>query len=390
MRKLILAVVAILGFATMQAQVTVQGSKLSDNWSIGLNGMGITPLTNHAFWKNMRAGVGLNLDKQITPIFGMTVEGNFYINPNWNPKAPLYRTHTIFDASNVSLLGRINLMNLFGTYQGTPRFFEMEAVAGAGWLHSFGGYTLTNKADHNAFSTKVGLNLNFNLGESKAWTIAVKPAIVWNMDGDVATTENHSQYNANNAYVELGAGIVYHFGNSNGTHHFTLAKAYDQAEIDGLNAKINGLRNDLNNKDNELNNANAKINQLTNDLNNCLNRKPEVVNNTNNSMESAVTFAQGKTVVPASQLPNVERVATYMKNHKDSKVIIKGYASPEGGAAINAKLAQGRADAVKDILVKKYKIAANRIDASGQGVGNMFSEPDWNRVSICTLDEAKK
>ena len=44
---------------------------------------------------------------------------------------------------------------------------------------------------------------------------------------------------------------------------------------------------------------------------------------------------------------------------------------------------------MKTILVEKYKIAANRIVAEGQGVGNMFSEPDWNRVSICTINEAQ-
>ena len=44
---------------------------------------------------------------------------------------------------------------------------------------------------------------------------------------------------------------------------------------------------------------------------------------------------------------------------------------------------------MKNILVNKYKIDAARITAEGQGVGNMFSEPDWNRVSICTLEEAK-
>jgi hypothetical protein len=37
--------------------------------------------------------------------------------------------------------------------------------------------------------------------------------------------------------------------------------------------------------------------------------------------------------------------------------------------------------------VNKYKIAANRIEAEGQGVGNMFEEADWNRVSICTIAE---
>jgi len=55
---------------------------------------------------------------------------------------------------------------------------------------------------------------------------------------------------------------------------------------------------------------------------------------------------------------------------------------------VNARIALARAEAVKKILVNKYKIAADRITAEGQGVGNMFSEPDWNRVSICTIEEA--
>ena len=38
------------------------------------------------------------------------------------------------------------------------------------------------------------------------------------------------------------------------------------------------------------------------------------------------------------------------------------------------------------MLVGKYGIAEERIVAEGQGVGNMFEEPDWNRVSICTIN----
>ena len=48
-----------------------------------------------------------------------------------------------------------------------------------------------------------------------------------------------------------------------------------------------------------------------------------------------------------------------------------------------------RAQAVKSILVKKYKINDTRITAEGQGIGDMFSEPDWNRVSICTIEESR-
>ena len=56
---------------------------------------------------------------------------------------------------------------------------------------------------------------------------------------------------------------------------------------------------------------------------------------------------------------------------------------------INAKIAQLRADVVKNSLVSKYKISSDRIAAKGMGVGDVFSEPDWNRVSICTLEETK-
>ena len=41
------------------------------------------------------------------------------------------------------------------------------------------------------------------------------------------------------------------------------------------------------------------------------------------------------------------------------------------------------------MLVSKYRIKSSRIEAKGLGVGDMFSEPDWNRVSICTLDETE-
>ena len=63
--------------------------------------------------------------------------------------------------------------------------------------------------------------------------------------------------------------------------------------------------------------------------------------------ESIITFRQGKSSVDASQLPNVERVASYLKKYADSKVVIKGYASPEGSVEVNARIAAARAEAVK-------------------------------------------
>ena len=114
---------------------------------------------------------------------------------------------------------------------------------------------------------------------------------------------------------------------------------------------------------------------------------PAAVVKTNRVPESIITFRQGRSVVDASQLPNVERVASYMKKHPDTRVVIKGYVSPEGSVEVNDRIAKARAEAVKNILVKKYKINIDRITAEGQGVGDMFTEPDWNRVSICTIED---
>lgn len=369
----------LLSTSTLSAycQTLLEGNKFFDNWSVGLKGGTVTPLTHSAFFKNMRPAVGVDLTKQLTPAFGLGVEGMGYINTS--------NSRTAFDASNISLLGKFNLMNLLGGYHGVPRTFEMETVLGAGWLH----YYENGKGDINSWSTKIGLNFNFNLGSEKKWTLALQPALVYDMEGDF--NEHRSRFNANNAAVEITAGIVYHFKNSNGKHYFTMTKPYDQAEIDGLNRSINELRMEVDSKKQDLNSANQKLAQLSQMQEECQKREPQVqtVVETAKTLESVVTFRQGKSSIDASQLPNVERIATYLNKHSNAKVVVKGYASPEGSIEVNERIAQARANAVMNLLVKKYRISADRITAKGQGIGNMFSEADWNRVSICTIEEGK-
>ena len=54
-----------------------------------------------------------------------------------------------------------------------------------------------------------------------------------------------ARYDKNYSALELEAGITYHFGNTNGTHHFVVVTPFDQSEIDALNAQINDLRAQL-------------------------------------------------------------------------------------------------------------------------------------------------
>ena len=376
MKKIVASLVLCMAVIAANAQKAVEGNKFTDNWSVGFNAGGTTPLTHSAFFKNMRAVLGVGLDKQVTPVLGLGFEAMTSINTT--------PSRTAFDNTNLSVLGTLNLSNLFGGYAGAPRLFEVETVAGIGWLH----YAVNGESDLNSMSSKLGLNFNFNLGEEKAWTLAFKPALVYDMSAD--GTDNVC-FNANRAAWEITAGLKYHFSCSNGKHYFTIVKPYNQSEIDALNDQINNMRREADDNAAALKNANQKAADLEKALNDCKNQAPKVitetVTNNKKTLESVVTFRQGGTSVESSQTPNVERIATYLKNHKNATVSIKGYASPEGNVDVNARIAKQRAESVKNMLINRYKIAANRITAEGQGVGNMFEEPDWNRVSICTINE---
>lgn len=390
MRKSLIVLLSLLGLSNLNAQV-LEGNKIRDNWSIGLNGGIVTPLTHSAFFKNARAVVGIDVNKQLSPIYGLTLESNWTINTQ-SPMAAGKST-TAFDAFNVMLLNRVNLNNIFAGYNGSPRLFEVEAVGGFGWLRLNDFYSTGEGANHLA--SKAGVNFNFNVGEKKAWTVAIKPAIYWDMSmWDAGRTHRHPNFNANYANWEIAAGIVYHFKNSNGRHYMTKARLYDAAEVGRLNARINALHDEATAKEiqlkrtaDALHKEQQKSADLERALNECRNRAPKVITNNKKTLESVVTFRQGKTVIDASQQPNVERIATYLKNHKRARVEILGYASPEGSAEINERIARQRAEAVKNMLVNKFRIDAQRITAKGQGVGYMFEEPDWNRVSICTIME---
>lgn len=391
MKKTLLFAALALGAMTASAQA-IEQPNFFDNWSLGLDGGVTTPLKGGAFFGNMRGIVGLHLQKQITPAFAIGAEGAWGVNTSsW--RGHVHST-TAFDNSYVGVYGAVDLINLFGGYQCGGRFFGLEIVGGAGWGHDYinRANQQDDRQDWNYFATKVGLNFNFNV--CKALTISLKPSVSWNMtDGNHYFNEGQwSQtscaYDKRNAAFNLMAGVTYNFGPG-----FQCVKPYNQAEIDALNGQINDLRAQL---DACLaGNAawEAKAAALAAELEACKNRKPEVIKEevVSNNLSSVryVFFKVGKSAITADQAPNIEMVASYLKNHPDSKVVVKGYASPEGPEDVNIRLANERAQSVKDSLVKKYKIDANRITAEGEGIGNMFAEDSWNRVSICTIEEAK-
>ena len=376
MKKTILLSVLALGALTINAQtVVVKGGGFWDNWSMGVQGGATMKMSGEGFFKSARPAFGLTLGKQWTPILGMDIQGMGYVNTT--------NSSTMIDASDVSLIGRMNLMNLFAGYNGMPRPFEVETVTGLGWLHHY----MTGSGDTDDLSARVGLNFNFNLGEDAAWTLGIKPAVLFNLTGEYPSKK--LAFNRNKANMEILLGVTYHFADGDGNRHFTLVNAIAPLALAAMNEEINDLREVIVAKDVELVGLADELMVVQEQLNEARNKEMEATGQTIKILESVVAFPFNQSDVQTSQMPSLEHAANYLKDNPDAKITVNGYASPEGTEEYNLQLSQRRADAVKNILVDKYGIAADRINAIGHGVGDVFSVPAWNRVGICTIDEVK-
>ena len=372
MKKLVLMLAAASMAASVSAQ-TVAESKAFDNVYVGINGGVATKTTGHKWLSDLDPNAGIRVGRYFTPVFGLAVEGNAYFS-----NKPWGSTGTVVRATNASLLGTVNLSNWFGGYKGEPRTFEVSALYGLGWMHVFTNDKAVKAAtenQRNRMTSKAALDFAFNFGSAKQFQFYVEPSINFaflgkshskNVNGTAITDnvyaygykataqDGQPAYNINNSFVQLNAGFIYKFKNSNGTHNFTIVTPRDQAEIDALNAQINELRN-------------RKPEVITKEI---VKEVPSVkVKEFTVSDLVFVTFAQGKSVL-------TKEAKAALNNVKEGvHVQVVGTASPEGSKELNDRLSQARADVVANYLKGRGVIVD---EATGKGVQGVTS----NRLAV--------
>lgn len=365
MKKVILTIMvaALAGFAVAQEKVTV-GNKFFDNWYFGVNGAWEHQLGEKYMNSDGNGGVvGFELGKQATPALGVSFQTLTGINTTSSVNA--------LDEIQFILNGKLNFTNLISGANERPRLFEIEGIAGLGGGREF--FASRQCDDKNFFLYKGGLSFNFNLGKEKQWTFSMRPALVAKL-GDGAPR---------NTSFELMAGLLYHFKNSNGKRYPTVMMAYSQAEVDRLNDEINDMRRRMNAMEDDVRKKDNENRNLMTSLNECAEKAEKAEEKAVDSfIEPVVAFRKSVADVDMTQLSNIESIVAYMNKYPELKVELKGYASPEGNAKFNQKLSERRAFKVKEILVNRYGIEAERIDAKGMGVGENFSKPEMNRAVI--------
>ena len=372
--------------SAQEPQTGIGNNKFWDNWYIGLNGGAVSKATHQAVLKNLNPQFGVRVGKWFTPSVGLAGEGRFLFGNKIYGRQ--LTDASLFHAMEGNLLGTVNFSNAFGGYTGEPRSFEVIGLAGIGFLYNF---KTTEKGPHpsnfqkHMLTSKLGVDLAWNFGSEKEWQFYVEPAVIYALGG--AYKDDKIQYNANKAALELNVGINYYFKTSNGTHHFLNITECDQREIDALNNTINSLR-DKNAADQaKIAQLQAEIARLQKALRDCENKPaPEATYET--PTIPSVFYNVNKSLITKQQAENVAVAAQILKNHPELKLNIKGYASPEGKAKKNQELSVRRANAVKDLLVKKYGIDESRITAEGCGTTkDKYETYENNRVAMLFFEK---
>lgn len=80
-----------------------------------------------------------------------------------------------------------------------------------------------------------------------------------------------------------------------------------------------------------------------------------------------VQFSTGGSAVAESSMADIARVAARMREFPDVQLLLEGHTDSSGGADLNRRLSQQRAEAVKQVLVESFSIDGGRIDAVGRG-----------------------
>lgn len=352
--SLFFAACAVAGMANAQYSNFSSDSRFGDNWSIGIEGGVQTNL--HQFHSPQGAVFGINLNKDLTPYFGLSLEALAGANNdgNWfSLYKPYHHVHngTAIDNLTGFLTGRWNITNSLCGFNGGRRTFELETNVGVGY-----GKFFANKHyfdPWNAFQFKSGLNFNFYLGEAKAWAISIRPAVVWNLSAT-------GQFNSCYAVGQLTAGVSYHFKTSNGTHFFVKSDAsLLQDEIAALTALNADLAAQL---------ANRPVIEKEVVVEKVVEKgKTNYVDNT-----FVINFAFNSDELTSEAKATLDKVPT------SASANIAGYASPEGNKEYNLQLSDRRAEAVKAYLESRGVKVTKTV---GYGAENAES----NRIVIVTL-----
>lgn len=353
------------------------------NWFISIDaGMGGMYSPGHAYAKepwhwfgnDEKAGsnhkgywhptAGLMVGKWFSPVWGLRLNLGYGSAELYKKGKDLPYAGFTYQSATIDYM--VNLKNFFLPYN--PKgFFNPVLYLGAGVVRN-GDFDTSSKEDFYGIAETGGLQLNFRL--NRAFNFFLEGQALLLPREFKNDKSNYALFANSDLITNAKIGFTYNFN----FRPFIKAPLSDQSVIDALNEEINRLKN--------------RPETVCPPVKECPPPPPAVVET--KVVESKpveltpVFFSVGSSVVRNNQLVSVARAAQYLLDNPDAKLEIKAYADKKTGtAAVNLRVSEKRANAVSNMLVKKFGVDKSRVKVSFYGSKEQpFAENDKNRVAI--------
>ena len=257
-----------------------------------------------------------------------------------------------------------DLVNYFAPYK-ENRFFHIIPFLGVGlgYKHEVEAINVKDKSHRFSPLADAGLQLKFRLARFVDFNLEGK---VTASDLRLPSQEDHVK-SGMDFIAQAGASLTFHLGRK----AFEAITPNDEALIADLNGQINALR--------------AENAELAKRPVRCPDVEIPVVDS--KVIGNVIYFRLNSAVVDKNQMINVYNIAEYAKSNTETITLV-GYADRQtGNPNYNMALSKRRAEAVADILVKKYGISRDRlkIDWKGDTV-QPYAENVWNRIVLMSAE----
>ena len=214
MKRILLFTLALFTMVTMYAQQSSQQGMKVDKWYVGATYGLNSKTTNNGFFGNPNASMAVRLGYDMTPYFGYVAEGTAFFGD-----VKFGASKCFVKAINADLLAVVNLSPLlFHPAEGQRSFYEVRLFGGFGINHICGFPIAEN---NNDFISKFGADLGVNLGRNKQFFVYLQPAINYNLDH-----YSRTQYNINYSALQIAVGANYRFSWSNLFKGVSLKKIF--------------------------------------------------------------------------------------------------------------------------------------------------------------------
>lgn len=304
---------------------------IDKTWEVGVFGDYIKSSTNkesNLAWDQIEAGKSIGIDLQKI------------IDDYWNIRIELAKTR--YDVQN-------GHDKDYGSRAGVDAIYKLDDSD----LYVFAGVKrFNNVKSYNAVN--VGAGYNFQVNDR----FSLYSEAVINKDVDYG-------------FVDQGIklGLKYAFGETQQAPVITKPKATVKPAVEKVTTKVKVLDSDNDGVSDATDRCENTPATVKVDSKGCtLYSESEVEISLN------VAFANNSSIVQPAIVDDIQRLADFMKEYKNTSVEIEGHSSATGSEKYNLMLSQKRADAVKNILIEKFNIESNRLSAKGYGQQQLLSK----------------